>query len=37
VTFSHGDAADVETTALAAIAFIKGGKYPEATTKALTY
>ncbi|MBI5091960.1 MAG: hypothetical protein HZB26_05890 [Candidatus Hydrogenedentes bacterium] len=37
VTFTHGDAADVETTALAAIAFLKAGKYPEVTTKALTY
>jgi hypothetical protein len=37
VTFTHGDAADVETTALAAMAFIKAGKYPETTTKALTY
>ncbi len=37
VTFSHGDAADIETTALATIAFLNAGKYPEATTKALTY
>lgn len=37
VTFTHGDAADVETTALAAMAFMKAGKYPEVTTKALTY
>ncbi|HNT37070.1 MAG TPA: hypothetical protein PKH07_18920, partial [bacterium] len=36
-TFSHGDAADVETTALAAIAFLRSGKYPETTGKALTY
>ena len=37
VTFTHGDAANVETTALAAIAFMKAGRYAEATTKALTY
>jgi A-macroglobulin TED domain/Alpha-2-macroglobulin family/A-macroglobulin receptor binding domain/MG2 domain/Alpha-2-macroglobulin bait region domain len=37
VTFTHGDAADIETTALAAIAFLNAGKYPEATGKALTY
>lgn len=37
VTFSEGDAADIETTALATIAFLKAGKYPETTTKALTY
>lgn len=37
VTFTHGDAADVETTALAAIAFLRSGKYPETTGKALTY
>lgn len=37
VTFTHGDAADVETTALAAMAFMKAGKYPDVTTKALTY
>lgn len=37
VTFSHGDAANVEATALAAIAFMRAGKYPEVTTKALTY
>lgn len=37
VTFTHGDAADVETTALAALAFLRAGRYPEATSKALTY
>ena len=37
VTFTHGDAADIETTALAAIAFLNAGKYPETTTKALTH
>lgn len=37
VTFTHGDAADVETTALATIAFLNANRYPEATTKALTY
>ena len=37
VTFTHGDAADVETTALSAIAFMRAGKYPETVTKALTY
>jgi len=37
VTFTHGDAADVETTALATIAFLNANKYPETTTKALTY
>lgn len=37
VTFSHGDGANVEATALATIAFLKAGRYPEAVTKALTY
>ncbi|MBP8129008.1 MAG: hypothetical protein KA184_05460 [Candidatus Hydrogenedentes bacterium] len=37
VTFSHGNAANIEATALAAIAFLRAGKYPETTTKALTY
>ena len=37
VTFSHGDAANVEATALAAMAFMRAGKYPEVMTKALTY
>ena len=37
VTFTHGDAANVETTALAAIAFMKAGRYAETSTKALTY
>lgn len=37
VTFTQGDAADVETTALATIAFLNANRYPEITTKALTY
>lgn len=37
VTFSHGNSANIEATALAAIAFLRAGKYPETTTKALTY
>ncbi|MBN2310627.1 MAG: hypothetical protein JXR94_16765 [Candidatus Hydrogenedentes bacterium] len=37
VTFTHGAAADIETTALAAIALLKANKYPETATKALTY
>ncbi len=37
VTFTHGDAADVEATALTAIAFMKAGKYADTTTEALTW
>ncbi|HQM50910.1 MAG TPA: MG2 domain-containing protein [Candidatus Hydrogenedentes bacterium] len=37
VTFTEGDAADIETTALATIAFLNANRYPETTTKALTY
>lgn len=37
VTFSQGGAADIETTALAAIAFLNASRYPQTTGKALTY
>ncbi|MFP4502523.1 MAG: MG2 domain-containing protein [Candidatus Hydrogenedentota bacterium] len=37
VTFTHGDAANVETTALAALAFLEAGRYPQTVSKALTY
>ena len=37
VTFTHGDAADVEATALATIAFMKAGKFHDTTTEALTW
>lgn len=37
VTFTHGDAADVETTALALIAFMKAGRYGDTTTQGLTW
>ena len=37
VTFSRGGAADVETTALATIAFLNANRYSQTTGKALTY
>jgi len=37
VTFTHGDAADVEATALAAMAFMKAGKHADTVTEALTW
>jgi uncharacterized protein YfaS (alpha-2-macroglobulin family) len=37
VTFSHGDAANIEATALATLAFLEAGRYPQTATKALTY
>lgn len=37
VTFTHGDAADVEATALAVTAFMKAGKYADTVTEALTW
>ncbi|MGI6459512.1 MAG: MG2 domain-containing protein [Candidatus Hydrogenedentales bacterium] len=37
VTFTQGDAADVETTALVSIAFLNANRYPDISTKALTY
>jgi uncharacterized protein YfaS (alpha-2-macroglobulin family) len=37
VTFTHGDAADVEATALTLIAFMKAGKYADTTTEGLTW
>ncbi len=36
-THSHGDAADIETTALVAFALVKYGKMQNLTNKALTY
>ena len=37
VTFTEGDAADVEATALALTAFMKAGKYADTTTEGLTW
>lgn len=37
VTFSHGNSADVEATALAAIAFLNGGVHPQTVSKSLTW
>jgi len=37
VTFSRGNTAAVEATAMAALAFINAGMYPQTTTKALTW
>lgn len=37
VTFTHGNAADVEATALTLIAFMKAGKYVDTTTEGLTW
>ncbi len=37
VTFSEGSCADVETTAIAALALIDSGTYPDVATRALNY
>lgn len=37
VTFTHGDAADVEATALATMAFMKADRYADSVTGALTW
>ncbi|MFQ6042913.1 MAG: alpha-2-macroglobulin family protein, partial [Candidatus Poribacteria bacterium] len=37
ITYSHGNSADIETTAMAAQALIKYGRYSALTKKALTY
>jgi uncharacterized protein YfaS (alpha-2-macroglobulin family) len=37
VTFSHGQAADLETTALATLALIKSGRHSDTVSKALAY
>ncbi|HUV04257.1 MAG TPA: alpha-2-macroglobulin family protein [Armatimonadota bacterium] len=37
ITFTRGKSADVETTALAALAFIRSGRYPDVVSKALTF
>ncbi|MCX7920076.1 MAG: type II secretion system protein GspG, partial [bacterium] len=37
VTFSRGDSADIESTALIAIALMNAGRYPDVTGKALNY
>ncbi|GAB4340677.1 MAG: hypothetical protein Kow0099_16820 [Candidatus Abyssubacteria bacterium] len=37
MTYSHGDSADIETTALAAIAFLRSGRYPDVSNKVMTY
>jgi len=37
ITFTRGKSADVETTALAALAFIRSGRYPDVVNKALTF
>ena len=37
MTFSHGNSADIETTALAAIAFLRSGRYPGLSDKVMTY
>ncbi len=37
MTYANGISADVETTSLATIAFLRSGRYPEISRKALTY
>jgi hypothetical protein len=37
MTYSHGDSAHIETTALAAIAFLRSGRYPGLCDKIMTY
>jgi hypothetical protein len=37
MTYSRGDSADIETTALAAIAFLRSGRYPGIADKVMTY
>jgi hypothetical protein len=37
MTYSHGNSADIETTALAAIAFLRSGRYPGLSDKVMTY
>ncbi|MHB0999369.1 MAG: alpha-2-macroglobulin family protein [Armatimonadota bacterium] len=37
ITFTRGESADVETTALATLALIKSGRFQDVVTKALTY
>ncbi|MDI6784604.1 MAG: alpha-2-macroglobulin family protein, partial [bacterium] len=37
VTFSRGESADIESTALIAIALMNAGRYPDVTGKALNY
>jgi uncharacterized protein YfaS (alpha-2-macroglobulin family) len=37
MTYSHGNSADIETTALAAIAFLRSGRYPGVSDKVMTY
>jgi uncharacterized protein YfaS (alpha-2-macroglobulin family) len=37
MTYSHGNSADIETTAMAAIAFLRSGRYPGLCDKVMTY
>ncbi len=37
MTYSHGNSADIETTALAAIAFLRSGRYTDTANKVMTY
>ncbi len=37
MTYSHGNSAEIETTALAAIAFLQSGRYPGLSDKVMTY
>jgi hypothetical protein len=37
MAYSHGDSANTETTALAAIAFLRSGRYPDVANKIMTY
>ena len=37
MTYSHGNSADIETTASAAIAFLRSGRYPGLSDKVMTY
>ncbi len=37
ITFTRGKSADVETTALATLALIRSGRFPDVVSKALTY
>jgi len=37
MTYSHGASADIETTALASIAFLRSGRYGDVTNKVMTY